>query len=172
VASDTEALNLGKHMVLVPQVRGAWASRSSDTFTNSNVVVVGRYHRLINSIPGDNFDQLSLRGYPGQEFLSRAAAIGSLDFRFPLFRLFSGWGTNPVFFENLSGFTFAETALFPKNGGGTVALPSAGGGAILAMDAFIQFPLNVSVEYHHGFRAVDGGTGEVFFGVNVAPVLF
>jgi hypothetical protein len=171
LVSDTEYLPLGGHVVLVPQAKASWTSRRGGLSSSGSVVVRGRVNRLVDSLPSDSFDELVLRGYPGVALSSRAAGIGSLDLRFPMARVFRGWGTNPLFLENLFGFVFAESAYFPLSGR-SLALPSAGGGVRLSTTLLIHVPLVFSLEYHHGFRDDYGGTGEAFFGLNLGTFEF
>lgn len=158
---DSEYLSLTEHSVLVPTLKASWTSRQS-TYSLSQVNVEGRVGDLFETLSGDSLDELSIRGYPGRLFYSRAAGGASLDYRFPLLRIFRGWGTNPAYLDNLFGFAFAEATYFP---GTTVSttLPSAGAGLRLSGDVFLHIPVVLSLEYHRGFREEYGGRGEFFF---------
>jgi Tol biopolymer transport system component len=174
-ASDTEYLRadfLLEHSVLVPSVTYSWVDRSvSSGYLDTNVTVQGRQTgRFINTLPMSSLDQLSIRGYPEQTYYSKQAAVGSIDYRFPIAPVFRGWGTNPAFLEYIHGFVFGESAWFP-NGRKVKALPSAGGGLQADLTIFNAIPLTASTEYHKGFREDFGGTGEVFFQLNLNTAL-
>jgi len=151
IASWTEHLPLGGHAVLVPQVKGAAISRRNRANIAENVVLRGKTYRLVDTLDGDDFDDLGIRGYGGRNFLARSAVVPSLDFRFPIARLFRGAGTLPAFGRDLHGFVFAEAAWLP---GAVIVhtLPSAGGGLIFDTELFLRLPLEFAVEYHHSFR--------------------
>jgi hypothetical protein len=159
---DIEHFRVTQHSILVPSVKASMSSTLSTSYRASNVVTQGRIVRLTDSFPSDSFGQLAIRGYPKQIFYSRSAAVGALDYRFPLIRIFRGWGTNPVFLDNLYGFTFAETSVYPSQEPGHFALPSAGVGIQLSTELFIHVPVVTSVEYHQGFQTDAGGKGEIF----------
>src|SRR5262249_2048523 len=103
---------------------------------------------------------------------TRQAGLASMDYQFPLWNIFRGWGTNPIFAEQLSGFVFGESVVFPTRKGGGRFLPSAGGGIELKLEAFNRIPISVSTEYHRGFREQDGGMGEVFLRLGLQGLSF
>ncbi len=169
--SHTEYLPLGGNAVAVPSARASWTSRRNDRLSGANVVLAGRRAQLADRFFDDSLDELAIRGYPGVLFLARAAAMFSLDLRFPLSPMFRGLGTLPVFLEQLWGFGFAETAYLP--GARSVrTLPSAGGGLVLTTNLFYNLPVSISLEYHQGFRTAFAGVGELFLAVGYSGGLF
>lgn len=161
---DQENFRIFPHAILSPSVKASWSSQVNPSFPASGVVLQGRIpQRWINSFNGDSLSQLSIRGYPGQSFSARSALVTALDFNFPLFRVFRGWGTNPVFLENLYAFAFAENTFVPTSSG-SVSLPSAGGGLRLSTEFFF-LPLTFSGEFQKGFAGNQGGTSDLFFQV-------
>ncbi len=169
--TDVEYLRadfLLEHSVFVPAVTYSWVNRSVGTgYLDTNVTVEGRQSgRWINTLPANSLDQISVRGYPEQTYYSKQALEGSLDYRFPIAPIFRGWGTNPAFLEYLHGFVFGEAVWFPS-GRKVKSLPSAGGGLQADLTLFNLIPLTASTEYHKGFREDVGGTGEVFFQLNL-----
>ncbi len=167
---DREHLPITAHSVLVPAVKAVWTTRTSLTFSEANAVVRVKSSTL-GILPSDAFDERSLRGYPDRAYASRSAVVGSLDYRFPIWRIYRGLGTDPVYLEHLSGLVFGETAWFPSSAS-KVTLPAAGGGIELAMTLFVRIPLNVSLQYHHGFNRSRGGVGELFTALNLGQLPF
>jgi hypothetical protein len=170
VLNFREHLGLGDHWVLTPAVKGAYASRTDSQFLSSNVSVSGRLNRIFNPIAADNFDQISLRGYPRRLFLTRFASVGSLDLQMPLWRIFRGWNLNPIFAENLHGVVFGESAYFPNATTARRFLPSYGAGIRLDLLAFLHLPITLSVDYQVGTETDRGGTSEAFFGLNLGAL--
>lgn len=69
--------------------------------------------QLGGDMPGDitlSIDdrQVYLRGYPVNQFRGQNAALGSLEYRFPIKNIERGDGTSPFFFRRLHGALFAE----------------------------------------------------------------
>ncbi len=170
LALDEEFLRVTQHSVLVPELKGSWVSHTSLDYAPADVVVQGRFPQIVNSFAANDFDQLTIRGYPLQTFYAKAAAVGSLDYRFPLLHIFRGWGTNPFFLDNLMGVTFAEASYFPYQEPGTSLLTSAGGGAQLTVDLFNNVPLTFAIEFQKGFQTSAGGANDLFFEVGFAGI--
>ena len=166
---DTEYLRVTSHSVLVPSVKAATVSRQSAIHTFSNVVLSGSAGTWFNAFAPDSFDELGIRGYPGMSFFTKAAVIPALEYRFPIWRIFRGWGTNPIFANNIYGFTFLEGSYFPLNST-TVFLPAAGAGINLSTEFFLHVPLTFSLQYHHGFKSSFGGKDELIFGLNLPAI--
>ena len=161
--SDREYFRVTDHAVLIPAATVSWVNRTNDNYLPANVHVQGRFNRLTDSLATNPFTDLSLRGYPGQSYYARAAALASLDARFPLLRVFRGWGTNPVFLDDVYGFVFGETAYIPDGVLGIKTLPSTGAGLRVTTELLLRIPLILSLEYHRGFETALGGQGELFF---------
>ncbi len=51
---------------------------------------------------------VTLRGYPANVLRGRKAALGSLEYRFPLTNLEQGWDTKPFFYRRFHGALFFE----------------------------------------------------------------
>jgi Tol biopolymer transport system component len=172
LAADYENIELGtSHVVLAPTLKGSWVSHFSN-YAPSDVLVQGRQsNQTLNGLAGDNFDHLLIRGYPLQAFYTHAAVVASADLNFPIWRVFAGPGTDPIFLQNLYGFVFGETTYFPAKDINIRTLPSSGGGVHLGVDITQNVPIDLSVQYHRGFRVQDGGTGEVFFQLGLSAAL-
>ncbi len=160
---------LTPHTILNPQIKGLWATQINPHFPQSGSYLQGRVLKtLFNALPSDNFNQLSIRGYPN--LLSNPAFFagsGSIDLSFPLVRIFQGWGTMPVFLKNLYGWVFAEANYVQSI---PVALPSAGLGLRLTTEVF-YLPLTLSTEYHRGFQEIWGGKNDLFFQILASNLL-
>jgi hypothetical protein len=167
---DREYVHLGKNSVLIPSFKASWVSNTSN-FPGSYVNVQGpATNSIFGPSAGDNFEQLSMRGYPNRLYFVKSEESLALDFRFPLARIFRGWGTNPLFFESLYGFTFAEFNYFPLAEPGTHLLPSGGGGLRLQSTLLNHLPAVVALEYHRGFSKEAQGAGEVLFYLGVSSI--
>jgi Tol biopolymer transport system component len=163
LVSDQEFLRLGSsHWVLVPSVQGSYSSAdpSTNTNINSDVVLQGRYPIITGSFVNTSLTSLPIRGYPGQTFYVKAAEVSALDLRFPITDIFRGWGTNPIYLDQIYGFVFGESTYLPFNH--TKMLPSAGGGLVANLQVFLQIPVAVTAQFHQGFRTSAGGAGEFF----------
>lgn len=177
LVSDQEYLRtdfLLKHSVLVPTLNYSRVNRfNSNGYLNTNVTVEGRQAgRLLNTLPGQSMTSLALRGYPLETFYAKDAAVASVDYRFPVWPIFRGLGTNPAYFSQLHGFVFGEDTYFPS-GHLIKSLPSAGGGLQLDMTVLNTIPFTASTEYHKGFRQDFGGKAEVFFQILAnSPISF
>jgi hypothetical protein len=159
---DRENIPILGHTVLSPSFKSTWSSRMSPTFPNANAVLSGRTpSSLTNAFAGDNVNQLMIRGYPGYAYYSRFASVAALDLRFPIGRIFRGWGTFPGFLDNLYGFTFAEGSYLRNETTGSI-LPSAGGGLRLSGEFLSVARSTLSVEYHHGFNENLRGANDLF----------
>lgn len=165
VASVKQYYRITDHSVLSPTLRGSYASRRDHSYLSSNTVLRGRLNRIVEPLPSDGFDELYIRGYPKWTFISRSAVIAAFDYRFPIAQIFRGWGTNPIFFNQLYGFVFGEAAYLPATTSALKSLPSAGGGVRFNTTWFTHVPVIFSLEYHHGFRKPYNG-GEIFFALN------
>jgi hypothetical protein len=177
LVTNSEYFQLPFHMVANPSIKASWSSLAPSVSgigggSNAETVVQGHFPYLSGGLPGSSFSRLPLRGYPGETFYVRSAEIPAFDYVFPLKYLFRGWGTNPLFFNYFSGFGFAEVGIFPGEEPGALMLPSAGGGIRGSLQAFVQLPITVSVEFHNGFRTDLGGAAELFFQMGITGVTF
>ena len=89
--------------------------------TSSGDVIPQRAFQLGGDNPGDSTipvdsEVVFLRGYPINAFVGRKAALASLEYRFPIENIESGWGNKPIFFRRLHGAVFAEAGNAWDNG--------------------------------------------------------
>jgi len=167
----TEYFELGGHWVLSPSVKGVTVSKRNNRFGDANAILEGRKTSVFNPIGADDFDQFYLRGYPNTALSTTRAATGSLDLRFPLSQIFRGWGTNPLFFDQLSMNVFGETTYLPRARTELNWLPAAGAGLRLSTEVLLRLPLTFGVDYHRGFNEDARGKGEFFFSINFGNIL-
>jgi hypothetical protein len=168
---DQENIRLAQHTILTPSAKMMLSSRTDNNFYYSNAVLAGRTQSLFGPFVGNSINQFSIRGYPGLLEAGKAVGTLALDLRFPILRLFGGWGTNLVFLNNLYGVTFAEVSGLSSAGGRYYALPSAGGGLRLSTELF-YFPVTFSAEYQYGLNENLGGIGDLFFQIIVSGISF
>ena len=179
--ADTEYLRLeNSHVVLVPSVQASYttANPTTNANLNSDVVLQGHLPVLVGGFPYTSLSRLPIRGYPDMTFYTKAAVISALDLRFPIADVFRGWGTNPLFLDQIYGFVFGEATYLPYGAeifpsfAEPKVLPSTGGGIHFNLEAFIDIPIALSVEYHYGFRAEAGGAGELFTSLAYTGLVF
>lgn len=158
--------HLGGHRVLWPR----WQLALSD---GRSVQVEGRRNQLLEAFSNSDFDQLVLRGYPLRIFTGlQAAAVGSLDLRFPLLRVEQGWSNRPIFFEVLHGLVFVDTAALASPGL-PVSRPSSWGLGVRGdWEILNVVPLITALEYHQGFDTTSGGRSELFFQFKLGGISF
>ena len=161
---SVEYFRLSEHSVLSPAAKVSWTSRLS-SYSPARVIAVGRVNRLFESMPNENFEEIAIRGYPGVSIFTRGLGKFSLDYRFPIARIYRGVDVHPVYANELVGFLFAEATLVPRTTLNLLSLPSMGGGIRFSTDWAYVFPIVFSLEYHQGTREDYGGRGEVFFHV-------
>jgi Tol biopolymer transport system component len=70
-------------------------------------------YQLGGDNPGDitltlNDQTVTLRGYPANVLRGQKAALGSLEYRFPITNLERGWDTKPFYYRRLHGALFFE----------------------------------------------------------------
>jgi Tol biopolymer transport system component len=182
--ADTEYFRLGdSHAVLSPSLKASYttATVASNTNLNSDVVVQGYYPLLfqsplmfgVNGASGTSLSRLPIRGYPFAAYFEKAAVIPALDFRFPIAEAFRGWGTNPIFLDQIYGTAYAEAAYFPYHESAFLPfLPSAGGGLTANLELLVQIPVAVSLQYQYGFQKAAYGTGDLIVDVGYSGAFY
>lgn len=155
-------LEVADHQVLTPRV-----AFLGSTFLTDNI---DSYTQLesasgLGSTQGGSSSLLSLgiRGYPGLDVITRAAARSSLDYAFPLKFLFQGGQTSPLFFSQLYGLLFAEnTTIFGRTQ--LYQLPSVGAGVGLDFTLLYRLPLKAALQIQRGLNQRFTPETEVVFG--------
>jgi hypothetical protein len=171
LASYEHFIGLRNHHVLKTKTQWIGSNRSADYSPYTTSEAGGK-------ISDDSWDRgeglssfasrnssltVKFRGYSDRAFGVRNAGVAALDYHFPIRRLFQGASdTAPVFFRQVHGFVFTESAIIPKRSGGSLFLPSIGGGAGIDVGALMLVPLRVSLEYQQGLRKDLGGTSLLF----------
>jgi hypothetical protein len=167
----THYFDLGKHTVLFPSFRAMKVSHRDFSYLEASALNRGKRDQILDPLYSDSFDEFGIRGYPGMTISSTEAYTLSTDLRFPIAQIFRGWGTNPIFLDQLAMQVFAEDTYRPDASSRYQHLPSAGAGLRLGVDALLVLPLNLGVDYHYGFNKDAGGEGEVFFSVTASNLL-
>jgi hypothetical protein len=171
IFKHVQYFNLGKHTVLYPTLRAMKVNRRDLSYLDANALNLGKKAQVVNPIYSDDFDEFGIRGYPRVLIASREAVTLSTDLKFPLSQIFRGWGTNPIFLDQLSMEIFAEDTYRPSARTGFQHLGSAGAGLRLGLELLYLLPLTLGVDYHYGFNKNAFGQGEVFFSVLTPSLL-
>src|SRR5690606_5384059 len=103
---------------------------------------------------------ITLRGYPGKDYILKTVYFTTLEHRFPIFRVFRGINTRPFFLRNIYGFTFADYLYIPLSAGRSEALAAVGGGVRVTTQLLHLIPLTFSGEFHYGLNKRLGGKPE------------
>jgi Tol biopolymer transport system component len=105
---------------------------------------------------------LFLRGYPSGRFVGQRVALGTLEYRFPLFNIERGRGTWPLFFQRLHGALFMEAGKTWDQGGLSLRDFNRGIGAEIRLDTdlgyYFPFTFKLGVA-----RGLDHGGEKQFF---------
>ncbi len=160
------------HFVLVPEVRGTLSSNTKGTYQTKRVISRGRRPQVMDRFEDSLFESVPLRGYPGTRFVSKSLYDGSLEYRYPLLRIFRGLYTHPLFLQDLTGFSFFDAHYFPQGEPGVKTLTAAGSAIELNLHALVYIPLTFKLEYDYGFRAGQGGKGDLFVEIGVSGMNF
>lgn len=166
----TQYLGLWRHSVLMPSFKAMMTSAFDSSYRDADASVEGREVELIPATSEPLFNAFRIRGYPGKLFTARRElAVGALDLRVPLIPVFRGIGTYPLYFNQLYAFAFAEATYFPSSRA-SITLPSAGVGFTLTTHLLLHIPLNLTIEYDHGFRPEFGGKGDAFVALSLGSL--
>lgn len=171
IFKHVQYFDLGNHVVLFPTLKAMKVNRRDFTYLDASALSRGKRSRILNPLFADNFEEFGIRGYPSIQFSSREVITLSADLRFPLAQIFRGWGTNPLFFEQLALQLFAEDTYRPSAISIAQHLPSAGAGLRFGVNALLYLPLTLGVDFHHGFNKDAYGQDEVFLSVSAASLL-
>lgn len=106
-----------------------------------------------------------LRGYRLGSFNAKRAGVIQAEYRVPVFEFFRGFGNWPIFLRNLGVFGFYDGTKFQEVGSGDLSpwISSAGGGLLLNTAFGYQAPLQIRLEYAHGFKRSRNGEDIVSF---------
>ena len=105
-----------------------------------------------------------IRGFPSNFDKGRHAVTYTLEYRFPLWYIFRGWNTKPVFIDRLHAAFFADVG----NAWGTgkdfdVSDFSAGIGGELKMDIVLGYKTSITPAIGLAQGITDGGETQVYF---------
>ena len=162
----------GEHSILKPSLRWLGSTLPISGNDNSYSILQGRSSNSITDRGGKvSLGGIGLRGYSNISYLTRSTGILGLDYRFPLNQIYTGFGTLPLFFKQLYGFAFTDTAFIPSSRYGNLFLPSYGFGLSLDTTLLIRVPLTFSVEIQNGTNKKYGADESIFFSIQ-SPGVF
>lgn len=176
LASYEHFIGLKNHHVLKTKTQWIGSNRSADYSPYTTSEAGGknssdawdRGEGLSSFASRNSSLTVKFRGYSDQAFYVRNAGVAALDYHFPIRRLFQGASdTAPLFFKQVHGFVFTESTIIPKRSGGSLFLPSIGGGAGVDVGAFMVLPLRVNLEFQQGLRKDLGGTSLLFLSLGM-----
>lgn len=178
LASYEHFIGLKNHQVLKTKAQWIGSNRSADSSLTASEAAgkdsANSYDRGVglSSFVERNSDlSIRFRGYSDVAFYVRNAGVAALDYHFPIRRIFDGAGdTSPFFFKQVHGFVFTESAIIPKRDGGSLFLPSLGGGASVDVGAFMLLPLRVNAEFQQGLRTDLGGSSLLFVSLEMGSL--
>ena len=155
---------LGRHVVAA---RVAGAENSGD-YVFQRELRVGGNDDL--GFPALDIRRLPVRGYPNGTLRGQRAAIGSVEYRLPVWDIHRGPTTWPIFFSRIVGALFVDAgrawgeSIFGEERG---AIASAGGE--IGVDLFLghALPIRYSVGFAHLLR--EPGKGDTNFYIRLSP---
>lgn len=106
----TGSLQLASSLFLSGSHNFSWTTRAShspemrlsDSILLGDKTIGGNF--LVNIINSS----FVMRGYPTGAFVGRSLINTSFEYQFPLLDIYKGWGTFPLYLQNMSGLIFAE----------------------------------------------------------------
>lgn len=130
------------------------APSPTDDLTESSLRVGGR---------GTSSDlDPPLRGYPLGNFDTRRVGILQSEYRVPLAQVFHGFGTWPIFLQNLGAYGFYDAAKIQlRSGSYSQLIDSTGGGLILNTELAYAVPVQINIEFAHGFKQYLNGQNSI-----------
>lgn len=84
-----------RHAVMM-KLQGFYMDKNVST---SNLIATTSY----NSAPNTSIPNYLVRGYSVGQFLARAMGVMNLEYRFPIWQMWKGWGTTPLYLKRLHG---------------------------------------------------------------------
>lgn len=171
IFKHSQYFNLGGHAVLTPTLKAMKVNRRDFSFLTASALTRGKRSRVINPLYSDDFDEFGVRGYPLISISSLEALSLSTDLKFPVSQIFRGFGTNPLFLDQMAMNLFIEDTYRPSALPRFQHLPAVGAGLKLGVTALLYLPFSLGVDYHYGFNENLNGQGEVFFSVTAASLL-
>jgi Tol biopolymer transport system component len=171
IAKHTQFLHLGNHFVLSPSVKATRVNHVDRSFIESTAIARGKRERVLNPLYSDNFDEFGIRGYPLLALSTREAVTIAADLRFPIAQIFRGWGTNPLFLNQLWMQLFVEDTYLRHASPRFQHFASAGAGLRLNTELLLALPLTLNLDYHYGFNKNAGSQEDLFFSLTLSSIL-
>ena len=161
LASYSHYFGLGNHFVLVPTAKflaSTHPTGEAASFDDSYARFSGRNSTdVYDRGTGLSLNEIELRGYAYEYYLTRQVGVGSLDFHFPIWKAYRGIdNTAPLFLKQIHGFVYGESGYVPLTGR-NLFLPSFGGGVSADTEILAHVPVTVNVEVQNGTQTQYGG---------------
>lgn len=118
--------------------------------------------------PPDLLREFPLRGYPSRFQVGKYIATGSLEYRFPVYYLFRGPGTAPVFLDRLHAAIFADAGEAWGDGGSySTSRLKVGAGLEARADLTLGYWLKIepAIGFAYGFD--EEGKATVYFTISM-----
>jgi outer membrane protein assembly factor BamA len=112
--------------------------------------------------------EFPLRGYPSRFQVGKYIATGSLEYRFPVYYLFRGPGTAPVFLDRLHAAIFADAGEAWGDGGSySTSRLKVGAGLEARADLTLGYWLKIepAIGFAYGFD--EEGKATVYFTISM-----
>jgi outer membrane protein assembly factor BamA len=100
-----------------------------------------------------------VRGYETSTLRGHRAALGSLEYRLPIWNIDRGPATLPIFFERIVGAAFVDAGTAWQRGGGRRTIASLG--AELGADLFLLYGSPLRYRIGFAYRLSDPDRGKV-----------
>jgi outer membrane protein assembly factor BamA len=111
-----------------------------------------------------NDQTVTLRGYPINVLRGQKAALGSLEYRFPVTNLEQGWDTKPFYYRRVHGALFVEAgSAWDGSLNHDDLRRSAGAELRFDMTFAYYLPITLRLVLAHGFD--DDGETQIYFGI-------
>jgi hypothetical protein len=161
LASYSHYFGLGDHFVLVPTAKllaSTHPAGEAASFDDTYARFSGRNSTdVYDRGTGLSLNEIELRGYAYEYYLTRQVGVGSLDFHFPIAKPYRGVAnTGPFFLKQLHGFIYGESGFVPLSGR-NLFLPSFGGGLSADTEVLLHVPVTINIEVQNGTQTQYGG---------------
>lgn len=154
-----EYLNLPRLQHHVLAIRAAGGLASGDILPQRAFQLGGP--TLSEELLEDDVSTVLLRGYPARAIRGQRMAVGSVEYRFPIWNIERGFTTKPFFFHRLHGALFVDSgnAWDPS----TMSDCKTGAGAELGADMTFAYRLRVRMRVGAAVGVDDGGETQGYF---------
>ena len=173
VGTYDEYFLLFDHWTLNPYLKYSHAAKFQNQALKANSIADGGERNPFSNLATNPLEQFRLLGYPRIRVYARDVGVVGGTLNFPVWRIFRGLGTDPIFLQQFSGYAFGQTIYLPKPILGSKRyLPAVGGGLRLDLNALINLPLQASINYEKGLDKDLAPSGETYFMMSLPGLPF